>query len=198
MMTSMARQDPEWGRAIADLEREFRKFRVQMGFFDHAVAERLGLNRTDVHVLTLLNDAGSLTAGDIAQATSLTTGAVTAVIDRLEKSGYAYRERDPGDRRRVVVRLAQERRRQIATVFQPMLARSAEMYSDLSEQERAVLLAFLRKAYPMLHRETAKLRTTAEPALAMNSVGRDFAIPLGSAAGGRLEVGSNAARLQLR
>ena len=198
MATLMARHDPEWGRAIADLEREFRKFRVQMGFFDHAVAERLGLNRTDVHVLTLLNDAGMMTAGEIADATSLTTGAVTAVIDRLEKSGYAQRERDPEDRRRVVVKPAIERRHQIAQVVEPMLRRSAEMYSELSEEELALLLGFLRKLYPVLHRETAKLRAQAARSVTNDTNERDFSAPLGGVTSGRLEVSSGAARMQLR
>jgi DNA-binding MarR family transcriptional regulator len=184
--------------AIEQLDREFRRFRVQMGFFEQAVAERLGMNRTDLHVITLLHDAGSMTAGEIAQATNLTTGAVTAVIDRLEKSGWAQRERDPADRRRVVVKLAIERRRRIAQVFQPMLRRSAEIYSELTTQDRAVLLAFLRKAYPMLHNETAKLRAKSEPASPSLPTGRDFAVPLGSTAAGRLEVVSGAARLHLR
>src|ERR671938_2083463 len=84
---AMARLEAEPELTIGELDREFRRLRVQMGFFEHAVAERLGLNRTDLHVIMLLHDAGSLTAGDIALATTLTTGALTAVIDRMEKSG---------------------------------------------------------------------------------------------------------------
>lgn len=180
-----------------ELDREFRRFRVQMGFFEQAVAERLGMNRTDLHVIALLHDAGSMTAGEVAQATNLTTGAVTAVIDRLERSGWARRERDPADRRRVVVKLAPERRRQIAQVFHPMLRRSADIYSELAPQDRAVLLTFLRKAYPMLHRETAEMRAKSEPAAAIASAARDLTFPLGSARSGRLEVVSGAARLHL-
>jgi DNA-binding MarR family transcriptional regulator len=194
----MPRLETEPETAIEELDREFRRLRVQMGFFEQAVAERLGMNRTDLHVITLLHDAGSMTAGEIAQATSLTTGAVTAVIDRLERSGWAQRERDPADRRRVVVKLAVERRRHIAQVFQPMLRTSAEIYSELTPQERAVLLAFLRKAYPMLHRNTAKLRAEAEPAGGIASAASDLAFPLGDASSGRLEVVSGAARVHLR
>lgn len=194
----MARLEPDETAAVAALDREFRRLRVQMGFFEQAVAERLGMNRTDLHVITLLHDAGSMTAGEIAQATNLTTGAVTAVIDRLEKSGWARRERDPGDRRRVVVKLAAERRRQIAQVFLPMLRRSAEVYAELSPADRTVLLAFLRKAYPLLHRETAKLRAKPEGAEPGAPAGRDVAVALGAATRGRLEVVSGAARLKLR
>jgi DNA-binding MarR family transcriptional regulator len=196
-LAAMHRTEIEPDRAIADLDREFRRFRVQMGFFEAAVAERLGMNRTDLHVITLLHDAGSMTAGEIAQATNLTTGAVTAVIDRLESGGWAQRERDPSDRRRVVVKLALDRRRQIAQVFQPMLRRSAEIYSDLRDTDRAVLLEFLRKAYPMLHKETAKLRAKPEVGAAAAASGRDIALPLGAATRGGLQVVSGAARLHL-
>ena len=97
---------------IAQIDREFRRFRIHTGFFEQAVAEQLGLNRTDLNVIMLLHDAISMTAGEIAQATSLTTGAVTAVIDRLERNGFARRERNSADRRCVVVKLAPQRRRQ--------------------------------------------------------------------------------------
>jgi DNA-binding MarR family transcriptional regulator len=193
----MARLDAGVAASVDELDREFRRVRVQMGFFEQAVAERLGLNRTDLHVVTLLHDAGSMTAGEIAQATNLTTGAITAVIDRLEKSGYAQRERDPVDRRRVVVKLRLERRRQIAQVFLPLLRRSTDIYVKLREQDRAVLLEFLRAAYPMLHHETAKLR--ARPAAAeARAAAQEVAFPLGSATRGRLEVVSGAGRLRLR
>ncbi|MFL5301853.1 MAG: MarR family winged helix-turn-helix transcriptional regulator [Anaeromyxobacteraceae bacterium] len=194
----MARHDPERARAIAELEREFREFGVQLAFFDQAVAERLGLNRTDLHVVTLLHDVGAMTAGEIAQATSLTTGAVTTVIDRLEKSGYAQRERDPADRRRVVVTLPIERRHQLAQIVHPALHRSLDLYSELSDAEVALLLRFLRRAYPVLHRETAKLRSEAAPADPADAGGIDFTAPLGSASTARLEVGAGAARLELR
>jgi DNA-binding MarR family transcriptional regulator len=197
-MGQMATQDSDRAQVIAELEREFRKFGVQLGFFDQAVAERLGLNRTDLHVVTLLHEMGAMTAGEIAHATSLTTGAVTAVIDRLEKSGYARRERDPADRRRVVVTLPTERRHQIAMILHPALHRSLDMYSELTEQELGLLLRFLRRAYPMLHGETAKLRAQATSGRPADPAGVHFSAPLAQEASGRLEVGAGTARLELR
>jgi DNA-binding MarR family transcriptional regulator len=188
----MARHDPERARAIAELEREFRNFGNRMAFLEQVFAERLGLNRTDLHVLGLLQDAGSMTAGDVAEATSLTTGAVTAVIDRLEKSGYARRERVAGDRRRVVVRPTHER-----LFFRLMLRRSADMYAGLSEQELEKLTRFLRRARPMIDQESAKLRGDAVVANPIAAPSRDFSVPLGSATSARLEIGLGASRLQL-
>jgi hypothetical protein len=139
-----------------------------------------------------------MTPGEISQATALTTGSVTAVLDRLEKGGFVRRERDPADRRRVAVKLAPDRRRQIAAIFQPMLRRAAEMYSALSEAELSAILRFLRTAIPMLHRETAKLR----PGVAMAAWVKDFpgelSAPLGSVKRGRLLVRTGAAQLCVR
>src|SRR6185295_6821014 len=77
---------------------------VKTVLFQQAIADRLGLNTTDLMCLSFLSDTEPLTAGQLAEATGLTTGSVTVMIDRLEKAGYAQREKDPTDRRRVLVR----------------------------------------------------------------------------------------------
>src|SRR5918999_6195630 len=69
--------------------------------FDQAVADHLGMNRTDARCVDLIDQAGGMTAGELARAAGLTTGAVTAVVDRLEAAGLAQRVHDPEDRRRV-------------------------------------------------------------------------------------------------
>src|SRR5262249_20639760 len=72
--------------------------------FSHAMAERAGINSTDLECLYFIQWRGPLTAGALAEATGVTTGAITGVIDRLERAGYASRERDAEDRRKVMVR----------------------------------------------------------------------------------------------
>src|SRR5271166_2853674 len=72
--------------------------------FGEAVAARLGINHTDLECLGMVLLKDGLTAGEIARETGLTSGAVTGVIDRLERAGLAHREADPGDRRKVHVR----------------------------------------------------------------------------------------------
>lgn len=71
--------------------------------FHATVAEKIGLNITDHKCLDILLHQGPITAGKLAELTGLTTGAVTGVIDRLEKTGFLRRERDPNDRRRVIL-----------------------------------------------------------------------------------------------
>src|SRR4029450_834351 len=72
---------------IEELSREFRVSGNQDSAFDNLAAERLGLNRTDLHCLNIIENSGGLTAGELADEAGLTTGAVTGVIDRLEGAG---------------------------------------------------------------------------------------------------------------
>src|SRR5919109_4685045 len=92
------------GRAalLAALEREMRRMSGQSVLFSHAVAERVGMHPTDLECLGFLADEGPLPAGRLAELTGLTTGAVTRMVDRLERAGYVRREADPRDRRRVI------------------------------------------------------------------------------------------------
>jgi DNA-binding MarR family transcriptional regulator len=71
--------------------------------FDNLAARRLGVNVTDLDCLNVIERRGSLTAGELATEAGLTSGAITGVIDRLERAGFARRTRDPDDRRRVTV-----------------------------------------------------------------------------------------------
>src|SRR5947209_11432066 len=88
---------------VDELIREFRVSGNQDKAFDNLAAERLGVNETDLHCLNIIENSGGLTAGELAARAGLTNGAVTGVLDRLERAGFATRAADPGDRRRVNV-----------------------------------------------------------------------------------------------
>ena len=92
--------------------------------YSQAVAARLGVNSTDLECLGHITARGPITAGGLAEATGLTSGAITGVIDRLERAGYAVRQADPGDRRKVLVRASPAVQARIAPLFAPM-ARAA-------------------------------------------------------------------------
>ena len=94
------------GRAaiLSSLEREIRKLTAQSVLFSTAISGRLGINSSDLECLDIVNLGGAATAGQLAAATGLSTGAITGVIDRLVKAGYVRRRRDaqrspPGDYR---------------------------------------------------------------------------------------------------
>jgi DNA-binding MarR family transcriptional regulator len=94
---------PERLQLYAELGNEVRANQRATDVVDDVVCELLGVNRTDARCLDILEQDGSMSAGDLAQASRLSTGAITAVIDRLERAGYARRVSDPSDRRRVLV-----------------------------------------------------------------------------------------------
>lgn len=96
-------------RAVAEFMRAGRESSRLSVMFRNATAARLGLTVTDMECLDFLMDTGTATAGRLAEQTHLTTGAITSMIRRLERAGYITAERDPADRRRVVVTLVPER-----------------------------------------------------------------------------------------
>jgi DNA-binding MarR family transcriptional regulator len=92
------------------LDRALRRAAAADRAVRQAVADRLGIGPTDLDALLLLDDAGPLTAGTLAEGLSITTGAVTGLVDRLERTGWVERRRHEVDRRQVVVELAAGRR----------------------------------------------------------------------------------------
>lgn len=127
--------------------------------FHSAVAAEMGLNVTDVKCYTLVRQAGAMTAGELAERTRLTTGAITGVVDRLERAGLVQRARDPGDRRRVIIELldnpAHEAR--MMRLYAPMGQAIAALVASYSAQEQQLLLDFLTKATEILEDATGQL-----------------------------------------
>lgn len=107
---------------VADLITAFRASGNQDNAFENLAAERLGVNRTDLHCLNAIENAGGLTAGELAAAAGLTSGAVTGVVDRLERAGYARRVPDPADRRRVKLEVTAEFYARAADIWGPLAA----------------------------------------------------------------------------
>ena len=136
--------------------------------FHQAVADRLGVSATDVKCYSILRQAGPITAGELAERTGLTTGAITGVIDRLERAELVRRVRDPHDRRRIVLELMAnaQRERELDQLYQPLGRAIMALVSLYSPAEHATLLDFLTKATAVLETETAALRqgTTPSPA----------------------------------
>src|SRR5260370_17856879 len=90
--------------------------------FHTAVADQIGVGVTDAKCRSILLQFGPMTAGDLAMHLGLTTGAVTGVVDRLERARLVRRVADAKDRRRVIVEPVSHRKRdrEIALLFQPM------------------------------------------------------------------------------
>ena len=110
------------------------------------VAERFGLHTTDLECLDLLFMREQATAGELAKATGLTSGATTALIDRLERAGYVMRVADPTDRRRQQIRIRAEAIEPIKAVYEPMQAAMFKLWSSFSERELEVIANFISRS----------------------------------------------------
>jgi DNA-binding MarR family transcriptional regulator len=140
------------------LDRELRAFNADAAMVSQVIAERLGIGPTDLQCVNILGREGPIPAGRLAELTGLATPTITGVVDRLEKAGFVARERDKGDRRRVIVQPLPEVWRRISPLFGSLRRASAEMYSHYSDEELALILDFVTRSRPMLREETAKLR----------------------------------------
>src|ERR1700741_448260 len=105
---------------MKELETAMRKASAQGTIFAAAVAERAGISSSDMDCMDFLNLEGRITAGRLAELTGLTTGAITGVVDRLEKAGFVRRERDESDRRNVFIATVPENTAHIGRLYGPM------------------------------------------------------------------------------
>lgn len=157
--------DVAWpdGSPHDDLDRalvaSFRAHSLESQFYLQAVADRLDMTTADFACLTLLLLEGACTAGRLAERTGLTTGAITGVVDRLERQGRVRRGVDPADRRRVIVEPNRERARDLAEVLGPMVADARRLHAQFSRDELAHVLRFVDQARAMLASNTARLRS---------------------------------------
>jgi DNA-binding MarR family transcriptional regulator len=131
-------------KATAQLLAEVRELSTAFDRLSQAVADKLGLSTTDLMAMDLISRDGGVTAGQIANHLTLTSGAITGLIDRLERAGYARRAADAKDRRRVVV-VQTAKGDRVEDLFAPLavtLQRTTERYS---ETEIAMLTDFIKK-----------------------------------------------------
>lgn len=129
---------------VAELIGTIRATHTSNQRLDDVVAEALGINRTDSHCFDILDQHGPMTAGHLATAAGLTSGAVTAVIDRLASRRFVERRDDPQDRRRVLVAITDEGRRRTQAFYVLMNKKAATAFSHLTEAEIELLTDFHR------------------------------------------------------
>ncbi|MFF2449911.1 MarR family transcriptional regulator [Neobacillus sp. NPDC058068] len=138
---------------------ELRNFSTETIMFHQNVAERLGLNSTDHKCLDIILQNYPMTAGKLAEMTGFTTGTVTGVIDRLEKASYVYRDKDPNDRRRVIINVhLQKVEKEILPLFASFSQSMRELFEKYNEQEIKFLFEFVARSRAILHEESRKVR----------------------------------------
>jgi DNA-binding MarR family transcriptional regulator len=126
--------------------------------FDNLAARRLGVNLTDLQCLSVVQSRGGVTAGELATEAGLTSGAITGVIDRLERIGYAERRRDPDDRRRVTITVTPKFYEAADAIWRPVKADwDVDLAARFTGAQLDVVLDFLAAANDLARRHLARL-----------------------------------------
>jgi DNA-binding MarR family transcriptional regulator len=145
-------------QVITELFEEWRLLGVVNDIADQAVADYFGVNRTDARCLDIIERRGGVTAGELAVESGLSTGAVTTVLDRLERAGYARRVPDPADRRRVRVEITPEAQRINEELYHPLVMAAHEQLARYSQDELELLRDYHRASRAVTEAHAARVR----------------------------------------
>jgi DNA-binding MarR family transcriptional regulator len=146
---------------LDSLEEHIRELSTRTVIFHHLIGECLGLNPTDHKCLdVIIRKSTPMTASQLAEETGLSTGAITGVVDRLEKAGYVRRKRDKDDRRLVFINpLLDKAMVKLSPIFDPIKQASRNLYSKYSDEELAIILDFIINCNKMTQQITANMKT---------------------------------------
>jgi DNA-binding MarR family transcriptional regulator len=147
---------------LQELQDEVRASQRATDAVDEAAAQALGINRTDGKCVDILEQHGRMSAGELAHESGLTTGAVTAVIDRLARAGYVQRVADPSDRRRVLVELTSHAREQIEELMGPLGDTGLPKLETYTDEQLELLVDFTRFGRELQERHAQWLREQLE------------------------------------
>src|SRR5438128_1494971 len=144
---------------LQELEHAVRRSSAQGVIFGQTVANVAGISGSDLECLDFLILGGRVTAGRLAEVTGLTTGAITGVVDRLEKAGLVRRERDEDDRRKVFISIVPENVARIGKYYEHLQRTMQGVFDGYTDAELRLLLRFARQGYETMLAATEALKS---------------------------------------
>lgn len=147
---------------LTELEHAVRKSSALGVIFGQTVASRVGISSSDLECLDFLNIEGRVTAGRLAELTGLTTGAITGVVDRLEKAGLVRRERDDEDRRKVFIAIVPENVAKVGRFYEHLQRGMQELWGTYSDAELKLMLRFMTQGYETMLAATEELKAMVD------------------------------------
>jgi DNA-binding MarR family transcriptional regulator len=156
-MTSKSATESDRRRLTASIKQSLRALSIQLSLLNHQVGAHVGLNDVDLDCLDLVARHGPLSPSALAQRAALHPATTTGILDRLERGGWVARDRDPSDRRAVVVRLLRDRSAELVRLYSAMNSSMSEICAGYDESELAVLADFLRRTVDAGQNATDKL-----------------------------------------
>src|SRR5947208_14091875 len=145
-MGSISSTDSDRRRLTASIKQSLRALSIQLSLLNHQVGAHAGLNDVDLDCLDLVARHAPLSPSALAQRAALHPATMTGILDRLERGGWIVRERDPSDRRAVVVRVLTDRYADLVRQYAGMARSMNKLLAGYSESELETIAGFLRRA----------------------------------------------------
>jgi DNA-binding MarR family transcriptional regulator len=202
----MALSDQQRQTLLDEVAQELNEVGLAAETFEEAAAAALGVNRTDLRCLQTLFRKGAMTAGQLADESGLTPGAITTALDRMEGSGYARRVRDEGDRRRVLVELTDKAREPGEQLYGRIAEESRKRMAGLGDDQLLVIRDYLRHTRDLYLEHADLVRPVvagpgaeqAPPADGEEPTSAGLSAPLGGVTSGRLDFAGGASKVSVR
>ncbi len=156
-MTSKSATESDRRRLTAAIKQSLRALSIQLSLLNHQVGAHVGLNDVDLDCLDLIARLGPLSPGALAQRAALHPATMTGILDRLERGGWVARERDPSDRRAVVVRVLRDRSAELVRLYSGMNSSMSEICAAYDDAQLEVIADFLRRTVAAGGSATEKL-----------------------------------------
>jgi DNA-binding MarR family transcriptional regulator len=155
----MVREAAERTQLLEAISNEGRRTSTRSVLMHAVIAEKLGLNESDHKCADVIaGEPHPIPAGRLAELTGLSTGAITGVLDRLERGGFIVRDHDPSDRRRVVIRSTPERAPDLSPIFLPLRDGIIAFCKRYSNEELRLILGFMRGSGQVLREQMSRLQ----------------------------------------
>ncbi|WP_157180802.1 MarR family transcriptional regulator [Actinopolymorpha alba] len=159
-MSSRTGRREELKTAIAELGRDSSALGIVI---HHAISQRFGLNPTDLKCLDVARHETNLTAGRLAELTGLSTSAITAVLDRLERAEFIERRRDPSDRRKVFVSSTGRRSVELASAYAPLSNGFGDLLDEYDDDQLELIADYARKLNVRAREIARQVTATTRP-----------------------------------
>jgi DNA-binding MarR family transcriptional regulator len=145
---------------VEELSEAFQRANTLMVLHTNAIANRIGLSATEFEAMDIISRNQPITAGRLAEYCGLTTGAITGIVDRLERGEFVRRERDPEDRRRVFIVPVENaaRSRKVRALYKPMTDRFNDFASRHTTEEICFLVEMQKVANHVTEQAIIELR----------------------------------------
>jgi DNA-binding MarR family transcriptional regulator len=147
--------------ATSEIRESLRQLRIQLSLLNYRVGSQLELRDVDLDCLDIIDASGPLSPSALARRAGVHPATMTGVLDRLERGGWITRERDPSDRRAVVVKAARDRYAELMRRYAPMNRAMNKLLTTYTDNQLETIADFLKRTVEAGRAATDELAATA-------------------------------------